>query len=189
MIVIWPESEVASLAMSFEGQRLDPERYGIVPRTLSFLVHEERILLLRTAPNRGAWGGLLNGIGGHIERGEDPLSAALRELEEEAGIIPDSLILSGVVMIDTNRSTGIGLYVFVGEANAVRPSAGPEGAAEWIPLESLEREDLVEDLPQLVPKAMEAFRSGIPFSARYSYDTQGNLVINFAAPTGRNDED
>lgn len=68
--------------MSLDGQRVNLDRYSLVPRTLSFLIQDDQILLLKL--NRGAWSGLYNGIGGHIEQGEDPLSAARREVEGEA---------------------------------------------------------------------------------------------------------
>ena len=68
--------------MTLAGQRVSKDRYTIIPRTLSFLVHEETVLLIRIREDRGAWGGKYNGVGGHIEPGEDPLSAARRELVE-----------------------------------------------------------------------------------------------------------
>src|SRR5712692_9547551 len=40
--------------------------------------------------NRPAWqAGLLNGVGGHIEQGEQPLDAMVREFWEETGVTTD----------------------------------------------------------------------------------------------------
>ncbi|HEY0712276.1 MAG TPA: NUDIX domain-containing protein [Polyangia bacterium] len=45
----------------------------------------ETVLLIRKV--RPAWQhGLLNGIGGHIEEGETPIQAMVREFEEECGV-------------------------------------------------------------------------------------------------------
>lgn len=166
--------------MSREGQRLQPGRYTIVPRTLSFLLRGDSVLLLRIAPDRGAWAGYLNGIGGHIEAGEDPLTAARREIAEESGLGAANLRLCGLVMIDVGGSPGIGLYAYAGEADSGDPRPGPEGDLAWLPLHSIERERLVEDLPTLLPALMRCYRDRTVLSALYGYDESGRLTITLA---------
>lgn len=165
--------------MTFEGQRLNGERYTVIPRTLTFLLHSKEVLLIRLREDRPGWGGLLNGVGGHIERGEDPLSAALREVHEETGLTPHKLILCGVVIINNGDRTGIALYVFVGEVDGDQPVEGPEGKPTWVPLEALDQHRVVEDLPILLPRALLSYRNGQPFSALYSYNEAGDLVTSF----------
>jgi len=168
--------------MSLEGQRLQPDRYSVVPRTLSFLLHEDQILLLRIAEERGPWGGQYNGVGGHIERGENPLSAARREILEETGTVPDSLELCGVVVIDTQTVPGISLYIYVGKIDHPSPlKATDEGTLDWVPLSEVYDLPLVEDLPILLPKALEADRIKRPFSANYTYDDERDLTIHFSS--------
>jgi 8-oxo-dGTP diphosphatase len=166
--------------MSIEGQRVQSDRYTVVPRTLCFLTHSGQILLLRLNESRGAWAGLLNGIGGHIEQGEDPLSSAQREIWEETGLSPGRIRLCGVVLVDVGTSPGIGLYVFVGEASEENVTAGAEGDPEWVRPENLASLPLVEDLPDLLPKALACYRDGSVFSASYRYDDTGHLTIRFS---------
>jgi 8-oxo-dGTP diphosphatase len=165
--------------MSLAGQRLQPDRYSIVPRTLSFLTRPGEVLLMRVPPGRGAWAGRYNGIGGHLERGENPLGSALREIREETGLVVESLLLVGVAVIDTQRSPGIGLYIFRGPGPPGDLSATPEGTAEWVPVARLGEIPLVEDLPALLPHVLGS-EDRRPFSASYSYAEDGHLTIRFA---------
>jgi 8-oxo-dGTP diphosphatase len=166
--------------MSLAGQRLQSDRYSLVPRTLSFLLRDREILLLRLPSDRGDWSGLYNGIGGHIEQGEDALTAARREIREETGLVPWQLRLCGVVAIDTGKDLGIGLYVFVGEVKEGEIQVSLEGEPKWIPLERLEQTPVVEDIPSLLPKAIDSYKSRIPFSALYQYNAEGELSIKYA---------
>jgi 8-oxo-dGTP diphosphatase len=165
--------------MSLAGQRLQPERYSVIPRTLTFLTRPGEVLLMRVPPGRGAWAGRFNGVGGHLEQGEDPLSSAAREIAEETGLTAEALQLAGVVVIDTGGTPGIGLYVFRGTCPPGTPTPGKEGTAEWVETSRLEDLPLVEDLPALLPRVLEA-EGRPPFSASYTYAQDGRLTIRFA---------
>lgn len=165
--------------MCLAGQRLDPSRYRVIPRTLTFLTRGDQVLLLRVPDDRGAWAGRYNGIGGHLEPGEDPHSGARREVREETGLEVDRLTLRGVVLIDTGQPTGIALYVFCGECAAGEPTLGPEGSAAWFHLDRLEAIPLVEDLPTILPLVLAGREDGPSFSAVYRYDAHGRLSILF----------
>lgn len=167
--------------MSIEGQRLDPERYALIPRTLSFLINETDILLIRNAEQKGAWAGKLNGIGGHIERGEDPLSSAVREIDEETGLAIEDLRLCGVVSIDLEPEIGIGLFVFAGRAQRREIRSGPEGEPAWFDRAELRALPLVEDLRVLIPAVLEAFQNQRVFCAAYRYREDGSLNVEFAS--------
>ncbi len=53
------------------------ECYTVYPRTLVFLIRGDEVLLIRRHAGARLFPGLFNGVGGHMERGEDVLSAAL----------------------------------------------------------------------------------------------------------------
>jgi 8-oxo-dGTP diphosphatase len=166
--------------MSLAGQRVQQGRYTVIPRTISFLTRSGQVLLMRLSACRGAWAGKYNGIGGHIEQGEDPLQSARREIEEETGLIPQAMRLVGVILIDTGAKPGVGLYVFVGGCAPGEPTGGREGGPVWVDFEALDPAELVEDLPALLPAALESYRTGRAFSGAYSYDEFGGLHIHLS---------
>jgi len=163
--------------MSLDGQRLDPDRYAVIPRTISFILRQSEILLIELPQDHPGWAGQYNGVGGHVEIGEDPLSAARREVLEETGLTVSSQNLVGVVTVDTGHSPGIGLFVFVGESIEGNLETSSEGTPAWLPVEHLAAFQLVDDMEFLVPQALKAYSEGNVFFAAYTYNSQGALKI------------
>ena len=98
--------------MPQSDQGITRDRYMLIPRTVIFLRRGESYLLIKGAPIKRLWAGKYNGVGGHVERGEDVLSAAKRELKEETGL-DAGLWLCGTVIVDVD-GFGICLFVFSG---------------------------------------------------------------------------
>lgn len=164
--------------MSLEGQRLQLDRYHLVPRTLSLLIRGDELLLLQLRDTKAAWSGKLNGIGGHVERGENPYDSAKREILEETGIRVERLSLVGVVAVDVSEAAGVGLYVYAGRSPTSELRGSPEGRPIWVPLADLTELELVEDLPTLIPRALSVLAGNQPpFSGLSTYDGEGNLAI------------
>ena len=139
-----------------EEQLNDLTRYTVVPRTLIFLTRGDQVLLLRGAPDKKLWANRYNGLGGHIEAGEDPWHAALREVQEEAGITPSRLELKGIIHVTRPEPPGVMLFVFTGAAPDDTPIASEEGQVEWVALEALATLPVVEDLPVLLAQVLSA---------------------------------
>lgn len=169
--------------MPASDQGVFQDRYQLIPRVLIFLTRGREVLLIKGAPTKRLWANLYNGIGGHVEQGEDIISAAYRELQEETGIDGIPLHLSAIITIDTGEKTGIGMYVFRG---VVEENVNPllissnEGALEWVHQFDLVSVPLVEDLPALLPKVIAHKAGEPPVFGLYSYSSDGKLRIHFA---------
>ncbi len=163
-----------------EDQGADLNRYRIIPRTLIFVFDADgRVLLLRGSADKRLWANRYNGIGGHIEPGEDVLSSARRELREETGIAAVALRLCGTLLVDTQSDIGIGIFVFRGEYSGQALTASGEGQLEWLDPDCLSEVKLVEDVPHLLAQIAAMKPGDAPFSARSFYDESGQLHIEF----------
>jgi 8-oxo-dGTP diphosphatase len=166
---------------SEQGLAASRHRYQIVPRVLCFVLAGDDVLLLKGAPDKKIWPGQYNGLGGHVERGESPAAAARREIREEAGLEVAELRLRGIITIDTGEPTGIGLYVFTGQALSRDCQASVEGSLEWVPRRRVADLPCVADVPVILERLARVPEAGAPpvFSAHYTYDPDGRLVMAF----------
>lgn len=165
-----------------QGARESSARHLVVPRVLVFLTSvnptngAREVLLLKGAPTKRLWANKYNGLGGHVEPTEDVYAAAVREVWEEAGLEVQALSLRGVVTIDAGfdefgRRPGILMFVFVGETTERTFWPSAEGTLTWVAVDALVDYPLVDDLFELLPRALE----GPFFFGHYSSLPDGTL--------------
>ena len=164
--------------MPCNEQGITHDRYICIPRTLIFLMRGESVLLLKGASTKRIWANKYNGVGGHIERGEDILSSAKRELDEETGLSAD-LRLVGILQVDVEPNTGICVYIFMGECQEGEPRPSEEGTLEWLRFDELNQYPLVEDVAVLLERIRKMNVGESPFSARSFYDKSERLRVRF----------
>ena len=153
-------------------------RYTVIPRVLVFLTRDDEVLLLRGAPDKKLWAGKYNGLGGHIEPGETPHQAAVREVGEEARLTVETLTLRAVVHVMLAPAPGVLFFVFAGTVSPgeLRPSI--EGEPVWVARSEINTLPLVEDLPELLPRVLEP---GPLIYGHYTF-SEGELRMAFHSP-------
>lgn len=155
-------------------------RWLTLPRTLCFVLNGDDVLLMKRAPHKRVFPNRYNGVGGHIERDEDPLTGARREILEETGLRVHNLSLRAIHNIDAGAASGILLFVFVGWADSREVVDCTEGTLHWVPRESVGSLDLVEDLAILLPRVLEMSPTDPPLFVHVSYDDDDALQMRFA---------
>lgn len=173
------------MGASEQGAELTDDRWLTLPRTLCFVMNGDDVLLMKRAGHKRIFPNQYNGLGGHIERDEDPNSGALREIEEESGLRVHSLRLCSIHSIDAGGATGILLFVYtaISDSRETREDC-PEGQLEWIAKDQVFELDLVEDLPVLLAKIFAMESDQPPMSAHVSYDAVDNIVLHFNEERG-----
>jgi len=162
--------------MRFHDQGSDrAESYSAVPRVLVFLTHGDDILLLRGAPGKRIWPDRLNGVGGHVEPGEDVRAAAVREAKEETGLDVSDLDLRAIVHISGSPgSMGVMNFVFLGGAPTTHVACSREGDLVWLPRRQLPCSELVDDLRLLLPLVLDPERTATVYGS-YVPDSTGEM--------------
>lgn len=125
----------------------DVDWYSWVPTeraVLCYLKHDDRFLLIHKKTGLGA--GKINAPGGRIEPGETPIAAAVRETEEETGIIPlNPVQRAEVSFIFTNGYSLKGEIFFAEEHRGVMLNETKEAIPFWCPGDEIPYADMWED--------------------------------------------
>ena len=166
--------------MPANEQGVDIKRFSVVPRTLIFLFNgKDQVLLQKGAPSKRLWAGKYNGLGGHVEPGEDILESALRELSEEAGVEDVPIRLCGQILVTVNQAQGVAIFIFKGEAGDITPRDSEEGELEWVNGKEIPTKPLVEDLYELLPRVARHQETDPLILGKYTYNEKDELVFLF----------
>ena len=168
--------------MGAKDQGADATQHWMtIPRTLCFIRNGIDVLLMKRSAHTRIFPGMYNGIGGHLERDEDPLTGALREIQEETGLSVNDVRLRGVSNIDAGQQTGIMLFIFTAVSASRDFAECDEGSLHWVPIDQIDQLPLVEDIPVLLPLLFGENTTDTPFFAHVRYDNSDRMIMSFAA--------
>jgi 8-oxo-dGTP diphosphatase len=166
--------------MKLSDQMTSSAHYATIPRTLVFLRHANLLLLLRGDPHKPLWANKLNGVGGHVEPDEDPWRAAQREVLEETGFQVSDLQLRALVHVSGSATKhGVMLFVFLAHAPSAEACSSHEGELSWYTLDALPWDEMVEDLPLLLPHILSPERASPITFGLYTPGQDARLGFSF----------
>ncbi len=150
----------------------DIDRTAWKPRdvaTLLFVVRGGQVLLIRK--KRGLGAGKVNGPGGRLEPGESPLECAIREVEEELGVVPHAPTHHGELAFQFCDGYSLFCHVFRSEDCAGSARETPEAIPLWTPLDRIPFAEMWADDALWLPRLI----AGERFGGRFIFDGDSML--------------
>jgi 8-oxo-dGTP diphosphatase len=163
-----------------QGADATEGRWLVLPRSLCFVRNGNDVLMMKRGPHRRVFPNRYNGLGGHVERDEDPVASVRREVREESGLSIRDVRLRAINHIDAGSPSGIMLFVFTAYSDRRDVTASHEGTLHWIPQDQLLSLDLVEDLLQLLPRVLTLGDNAPPLLIHVGYDANDAIRMRFA---------
>lgn len=105
--------------------------------TTAYLFHKDNVLLMERSSQKSFIPGVWSGIGGHVESTEynDLMSACLREIEEETGLLSDDVqeLALRYVILRERESELRQQFIYFGTVTKTELATTNEGTLHWIP--------------------------------------------------------
>jgi 8-oxo-dGTP diphosphatase len=129
---------------------------------------------------KNPWKGCWNGLGGKIEKDENPLESIIREVEEETGlkVLPSQVHFKGSLTWNTFTAEGQGLYIYLIDMNIDEiyetPRKVREGILDWKNIEwinDFENIGVAYNIPYFLPLVLNDSKN-----YHYHCTFKGNLL-------------
>lgn len=131
---------------------------------ISYIFYKKDVLLIEK--KRGLGAGKINVPGGHIELGESPYEAAIRETKEEVSLDTDSLELMGNLYFKFSDGLTMKGWVYRTNSFTGTPTESDEAKPFWNPISNIPYDKMWEDDIVWLPKML----SGRYFRGYFEFD-------------------
>jgi 8-oxo-dGTP diphosphatase len=140
-----------------------------VHANLLFIIQDGRILLIRK--KRGLGAGNINGPGGKVDPGETVLEAAVREVEEEVGVVAHAPEEMGVLYFQFTDGFSMHCTVYRSSGYDGELVETDEAIPKWFALEEIPYDEMWEDDRHWLPQMIE----GKKFDAYFIFEDKRML--------------
>jgi len=152
---------------------MNKKRHTVLVRTLCFVFNNKNQLLLIERASDKFDAGMYNVLGGHVEKGEDIIESAEREIREESGIKPKTTNLIGISHISDFFGKNILLFVTKSISDQVEFNESVEGKLSWVDLDKINEYKLYEDIKPFLKRILE---DKDIFIGTSKFDGKGELI-------------
>lgn len=144
--------------------------------TLCFCIKDNQVLL--ALKKRGFGLGKWNGYGGKVQTEEEPITAAVRELEEESGLVTDEKNLQPVALIHFyfDGNPVFECYVYVTKIWQNEPVETEEMRPQWYPIANLPFLNMWAADAKWIPHIL----NGEKIEAKINFNADGTVVKDFS---------
>ncbi len=142
--------------------------------TLCYIMNNDKILLIYK--KRGFGAGKWNGAGGKIKQGESPEQAAIRETEEETGIIPKDVRNIGYLefYLGQTKEPDIIGHVFIADKFSGSLIESDEAIPKWFLLKEIPFHQMWPDDEIWMPLMLDRKK----FRGVFYFDKDADKLIN-----------
>lgn len=141
-----------------------------------------RVALIRK--EKPAWqAGKLNGIGGKVEQ-ECIHEAMVREFAEETGYKTSTSQWGHFLQMTHEGGWRVDFFATLGNLSALRSMEREKVEIVWLKDVSVMRSDMIENLPWLIPLAVDFLTDGVPGFVEAHYGDSRCPAVQASAPTG-----
>ncbi len=144
--------------------------------TLCFCIKDDQVLL--AMKKRGFGSGKWNGYGGKVQAEENPVTGAVRELEEESGLVVDEKDLQHVALVrfyfDGNPI--FECFVYMTHSWQSEPVETEEMRPQWYPISNLPFEEMWAADAKWIPLIL----NGEKIEAKVNFNADGSVVKEFS---------
>ncbi len=144
--------------------------------TLCFCLRDDEVLL--AMKKRGFGAGKWNGYGGKVAEDETPRVAAIRELQEESGLVVDAAALEQVAIVRFyfDRNPVFECHIFLTRVWKGEPQETEEMRPQWFPIAQLPFAEMWVADAKWVPLIL----AGKKLEAEVNFNADGSEVKGFS---------
>lgn len=154
----------------------EPDIHNLVICANIFIRKADKYLVLRRSPLKKWAADVVHPVGGKVDLGEDPLTAAKREALEETGLTVKNLTLLAVILeVDPVKAEPGNwmIFHFVGDYDSGQIARTEEGELVWLTEEEIRHSKLFPSVKAVIGRMFD--NSTGPVFARFEYKTDSEI--------------